>query len=159
MKKLLRFLCTLMIVFTLIGCGINNEERVAAEFIASYYAQFERRSDLVELKNSQFAEEQMETFITQSFDELLTRNAIDTLVSNRLIPKLDVLESNIATAKITGIKFGKADNQIEGTLSFKANIKYTYNDGNFTEEIVTGLIRIVSTNGKYKVDSFKITDF
>ena len=155
MKKNCRFLVTLIAVFSLIGCGSsNNEERVASEFITSYYAQFERRSDLEELRKLQFSEEKMELFIAQAFDDLLTREAKDTLVSNRVIPKFDVLVSDVSTAKISGIKFEKADNQIKGTLTFSVTIKYSHDDGKVTEEKVRGFIRIVNLDGKYKVDSF-----
>lgn len=157
MKRNCRFLVTLIVVFSLIGCSTsNNEERVATEFITSYYAQFERRSELEELRKSQFSEEKMELFITQAFDDLLTRDAKDKLVSNRLIPRFEVLDSNVSTAKISEIRFEKADNQIQGTLSFSATIKYTHDDGKVTKEKVTGFIRIINLDGKYKVDSFML---
>ena len=157
MKRNCRFLVTLIAVFSLIGCGSsNNEERVASEFITSYYAQFERRSDLEELRKLQFSEEKMELFIAQAFDDLLTRDAKDKLVSNRLIPRFEVLDSNVSTAKISEIRFEKADNQIQGTLSFSATIKYTHDDGKVTEGKATGLIRIVNIDDKYKVDSFML---
>lgn len=156
MKRCRAFLVTLITALCIVGCGSNNEERVATEFIASYYAQFERRSDLEELRKSQFSEDQMEMFIAQAFDDLLTLEAKDKLVSNRLIPKFDVLDSDVSTAKISEIKFEKADNQIQGTLSFSATIKYTHDDGKVTEGRATGLIRIVNIDDKYKVDSFML---
>lgn len=52
--------------------------------------------------------------------------------------------------------FEEAENQREGTLSFKANILYNYEDGTETNSIESGLIWTEWEEEKLKIDGFRI---
>jgi hypothetical protein len=143
--------------FSSCSCVADDEENAAITFISSYYAQYENKAVVKYLINSANPQAEIEAFITNSFDGLLTEKCRNTLVSNRIIPKFDVLESDIVNAEADDYKFSKADNEIYGTLKFNAVVSYEHEDGSLSTEEVAGLIRIVNENGRYKVDWFRFT--
>ncbi len=158
MKKTLTLFLALLVALAFIGCNAyDNKEEVAIDFINSYYSQYEKKDALEELSKSQFSATKTDAFIIQIFGDLLTEKGKEKLVANRIIPKLDVLNSTVNKAKASGFKFQKADNQVEGTLSFSALITNEHDDSKESEFEVTGLIRIVDDNEKYRVDNFGIT--
>ncbi|MDF2594418.1 MAG: hypothetical protein K0R69_759 [Clostridia bacterium] len=159
MEKTLALFLALLVALGFIGCNAyDNKEEVAIDFINSYYSQYEKKDDLEELTKSQLYHTKIDAFVVQIFGDLLTEKGKEKLAANRIIPKLDVLDSNINKATASNFKFEEADNYPEGTLSFRALITNAYDDSSESEFEVTGLIRIVDDNEKYRVDNFKITN-
>jgi len=155
LKKFLFVILFLFVVLSSYSCDVNNEEKAAITFIDSYYAQYENKAEIEDIINSVNPPAEIEAFISDSFDGLLTEKCKNTLVSNRIIPKFDVLESEIIKAEADDHKFSKAENEIDGTLKFYAKVSFKNQDGSSSEKEVTGLIQIVHDNGRYMVDGFK----
>lgn len=154
-KKILVMFLSLLMALASCSCVVNDEEKAAITFISSYYAQYENKAEVKDLINSANPQSEIEAFITNNFDGLLTEKCRNTLVSNRIIPKFDVLESDIVKAVADDYVFSKADNEIDGTMKFNAVVSYEHEDGTLSTEEVAGLIRIIKENGRHMVDWFR----
>lgn len=158
MKKINKLLTVILATVMVMGCSsTKKDEEKAIEFLNAYYSQYANKSDLEKLSNSDnLSSADIDSYILQYFDNMLTGKAKDTLAANRLVPNWNVLHSDIIEAKVSDIKFEKAENEVEGTLAFSAAINNKHVDGKVSEEIAEGLIKVINENGKYKVDTFRL---
>ena len=158
MKKFLVMLLSIIMTISLYACSVSDKEKAASMFISSYYAQYENKEEIKDLLNSANPPAEIEAFISDNFINQLTEKGKIALISNRILPKFDVLESQITKAEADDYSFSEADNEIEGTLRFSAKVSFRYEDGSSSEKVVTGLIRIENENGRYLVDGFKFIE-
>lgn len=171
MKKTTLITAILVLTFVLVSCSrseINSIEDMANDFLKLYYSQYtvkKKISEAFEITINEDLETQepiltngknIDDYITDYFGEVLTENAKQKLPANRVIPDKRMLDSKIAKAEIVSVSFEEAENQREGTLSFKANILYNYEDGTETNSIESGLIWTEWEEEKLKIDGFRI---
>ncbi|MBP1920932.1 hypothetical protein [Youngiibacter multivorans] len=157
MKKFLTIFLILLVIFISVGCSSGSKrEKVANDFISAYYKQYEYRDKLIELRKNEISNTKVEEYINIIFGELLTENAKNRLISNRIIPKWDIIYSNVNNATVSNMGFTIAKNEIEGTLSYSATIIYELLNGEKVEGEISGLIMIIDDKGTYKVENFKI---
>lgn len=174
MKRIGLMLAIVAIVLFLSSCNYKNEyEKKAEEFINLYYAQYEKKSEIEEIFNFNediisdetdaliygihdgIFDKKVEEFFDRNFGEILTKDEKLRLISNRVIPKADVINSDIIKAIVSSIEFDEINNQNEGTLSFSAIIINEHIDGENTKSEKSGIIRLVKDGDNLKVDYFK----
>ena len=169
MKKI-KFSIVLMIsTIVMFACITQSKEEMKAkEFISAYYSQYAKKDEIKAMFETMLVPDVTETAITAefnklladffyaNFDGMLTEKAISNLLEKRVIPTKDVLDTDINRAVVKDVIFIEAKNQIEGTLSFTAKIMFEHSDGTKTEEISTGLIRVIEESGFWLIDNFKM---
>lgn len=136
-----------------------------------YYSQYEKKDEIEEIFHYDLAEEikseeepaivsntlqeeMIDEFIDRNFKDILTDRAKEILISNRLIPNKDVLDSDKVKATIVDIEFSEGEE--EGELLFTITIDYEEEDGNKSTSMEKGWIKIMEDEGTLKVDGFKI---
>lgn len=169
MKKI-KILIVLMIstIFMFACITQSKEERQAKVFISAYYNQYAKKDEIKAIFEPMLAPEGTETamtidfnkllsdFMYANFDGMLTEKAISNLLNKRIIPTRDVLDTDIIRATVKDVKFIEAKNQIDGTLSFTAKIKFEHSDGTKSEQTTTGLIRVIEESDFWLIDNFKL---
>jgi len=176
MKKISVIMLPIFVILTFIGCNAKDgyQER-AKEFLYQYYGQYQQKDEIEKifkfghiqeinqedqgpLISSHSFENRINEFIDEHFNGMLTEKAKEIFISNRLLPKADVLNTDIKRATIQNIEFVERENHSEGNLSFRANIEFQHEEGNVTNISQDGLIRIVKEDGVLKIDSFNNKD-
>ncbi len=172
MRRLNMIILFVILALVFVGCSkANNPKEKAEEFLNIYYGQYEMKDEIKEIANqsnlgstnsgedllivcSEGQAQAIMEFIDENFKDMLTDNAKELLVSNRLIPKLDVLDSDIVKATVTSVEFDE-DKEDKENLSFNVSIEYEYEDGSTSTSSAKGWIKIVEEEGKLKVDGFR----
>lgn len=175
MKKIAITLIIIMASLSLISCTNGNEhEEKAEEFVNLYYSQYEKQDEIEEIFNTdedaldeiteindgfyndEITEEKIEEFIDQNFGNILSSEFTKKLISNRDIPNISVIDTDISKATVSDIEFVQSDGSNEDTLSFNAIINYEHIDGGNTESKQSGTIRLVKDGDDLKIDSFRL---
>lgn len=150
MKLFIVIFCLTSILLSCKGTKIETKEDIAKQFLELYYDQYsykEKISQAFEIDLDRISkgpivanEEKIDDYINLSFGEILTEGAKEALSANRVLPDFKMIESNVISAKTINIQLEEAADYKEGTLSFAANILYTYEDGTLAESIERGLV-------------------
>lgn len=170
MRRLSMIAIFIILALVFVGCSSSNDPKEKAEeFLNMYYGQYEKKDKINEIANqsnlgstnsgedllivcSEGQAQAIMEFIDENFKDMLTDNAKELLVSNRLIPKLDVLDSDIVKATVASVEF----DEDEENLTFNVSIEYEHEDGSTSTSSAKGWIKIVEEEGKLKVDGFKV---
>jgi len=169
MKKIKISIVLVISIIFMFGCITQSKEEVKAkEFISAYYGQYAKKDEIEAIFETMLIPEATETtmtvdfnkllsdFLYANFDGMLTEKAAINLLNKRVIPTKDILDTDIIKATVKDVKFIEAKNQIKGTLSFTAKIIFEHSDGVKTEEMTTGLIRVIEESDFWLIDNFKL---
>ncbi|NLY77719.1 MAG: hypothetical protein GX080_06490 [Tissierellia bacterium] len=168
MRKVSIILLLVFLAVFCVGCNSNKGPQAKAEkFLNAYYSQYEKKDEIEEIFESGdlngtdsdelvivsdgVQEQKIKDFIDRNFKDMLTERGRDLLVSNRLIPKADVLDSDIVKATIVKVEFDTSEDDNEN-LSFSLDIDYEHEDGSNTNSSEKGWIRVIDEEGTLKVD-------
>lgn len=175
MRKIAIIFIIIIALSSLLSCTTGNEyEEKAKEFLDLYYSQYEKQGEIKEIfspdednsdeiteindgfYHDEIIEEKIEEFIDTNFREILSIKYKSNLISNREIPNIGVIDSDISKARVLDIEFVGSDGSKESTLSFNVIISYQHIDGENTEFEQSGKIRLIKDGDDLKVDSFRL---
>jgi len=168
MKKIATILILLCIVPLLFSCATDEkttQKDALTNFLSFYYNQYEIKDEVEAIfkpysgeltkANAYDLEQSLEKFMGNYFDDALTAEGKELVLANRLIPDARVIDSPIVSAEIRTIDYQIAENQIEGTYHYTAEILYRYPDDTTEAQTHEGLIRAERKDDRYKIDYFQ----
>lgn len=161
MKKfvlILLLLICMSITMILFNNNSSTKERVALNFIQAYYLQYEKRDEIKELIDKGLIDvELFEEYARDYVGHIVTEECLKSLIANRYVPKITVVNTNIKNVKVVDRSFActSKSNDIE-QYDFEISLKMTRDDESIENLCKKGWIVLKKIDGQWLVDGFRL---